>query len=216
MNSPHVISGLVSCFFRILGSTVVGKYSTVLEGLEGTVGGADEDDPGEHMTDAEAYGALGLVVRPRVPEDIDGQTLSAEGVGFRTPAGIVPLARRDLRLNRRFPSPKPGTVALVGYGGAFLSFDDADGDTTLATLKVPYARVNGTATKELSIVIDPESETITITAPTINLNGVTIDADGNLEAPGEVKAMSVGPGVRLSTHVHPTAMGPTSAPTPGT
>jgi hypothetical protein len=55
----------------------------------------------------------------------------------------------------------------------------------------------------------------------IDLNGVLIDQQGNITAPGEVQAM-VGtpdvplPGVKLSRHLHPTGVGPTSAPTPGT
>ncbi len=56
---------------------------------------------------------------------------------------------------------------------------------------------------------------------TVEINGVIIDQQGNITAPGEVQAM-VGtpeipqPGVKLSTHLHPTAVGPTSPPTPGT
>lgn len=54
----------------------------------------------------------------------------------------------------------------------------------------------------------------------IDLNGVLIDQQGNLTAPGEITA-KVGtpdapqPGVKLSTHLHPTGVGPTSPPTPG-
>jgi len=131
--NPSSLSGFVTTFFRILGSTVVGKHSAVLVGGEGGVGD-------EQITDAEAYGAPGIVFRPRTPETIDGEELYAEAFGVRTPGGGIPLAWRDLRFNRRFPNPKPGTVALVGYGGGFLSFDDADGDTSLATMYVPYAR----------------------------------------------------------------------------
>lgn len=52
----------------------------------------------------------------------------------------------------------------------------------------------------------------------IILNGVEIDQDGNMTAPGEVTAMSANAGtaVKLSTHLHPTSMGPTDKPTPGT
>jgi hypothetical protein len=152
--SPGFLSGVVLTFFRVLGSTVSSKHSAVLEGLEGTVGGPDEDDPGENMVDVEAYGALGIVARPRPPEKIDGEMMNAEGYGFRTLRGTIPLARRDLRLNRRFPNPKPGSVALVGYGGGFLSFDDAAGDTSLGTLYVPYARDgSGNVTKAHMISI---------------------------------------------------------------
>lgn len=51
----------------------------------------------------------------------------------------------------------------------------------------------------------------------VTINGVVIDTDGNVVAPGEVTAMD-GPGtsVGLSTHQHNTAMGPTDPPTGGT
>lgn len=48
------------------------------------------------------------------------------------------------------------------------------------------------------------------------INGVVIDPSGNIKAPGEVTAMSQGPGVKLSTHQHGTGVGPTTPPTPGT
>lgn len=51
---------------------------------------------------------------------------------------------------------------------------------------------------------------------TIELNGVTIDPSGNLKATGEVTAKSESAPVKLSSHLHPTGIGPTSAPTPGT
>lgn len=56
----------------------------------------------------------------------------------------------------------------------------------------------------------------------VTINGVEIDQDGNIATPGavaasgEITAMATGPGVKLSTHLHPTAIGPTSPPTPGT
>lgn len=40
--------------------------------------------------------------------------------------------------------------------------------------------------------------------------------EGDLEVTGEVKAMADGASVSLSTHQHPTAMGPSGPPTPGT
>jgi hypothetical protein len=51
----------------------------------------------------------------------------------------------------------------------------------------------------------------------INLNGVIVDAQGNLSAPGEVSARAATPAtaVNLSTHPHPTALGPSGPPTPG-
>jgi len=48
------------------------------------------------------------------------------------------------------------------------------------------------------------------------INGVVIDKDGSIKAPGEVTAMTGGASVSLSTHLHPTGVGPTDKPTPGT
>lgn len=57
------------------------------------------------------------------------------------------------------------------------------------------------------------SVTMTSSETTIR-NGVRIE--GDLSVTGEVTAMADTAGVGLSTHIHPSAMGPTSAPTPGT
>jgi hypothetical protein len=52
----------------------------------------------------------------------------------------------------------------------------------------------------------------------ITLNGVVIDKDGNILAPGEVTAMAAMPAasVSLSTHIHGTPSGASSPPTAGT
>lgn len=49
----------------------------------------------------------------------------------------------------------------------------------------------------------------------LKLNGVEIDQDGNIKAPGEITAKEGAASVSLSTHVHNSAMGPTSPPTAG-
>lgn len=49
----------------------------------------------------------------------------------------------------------------------------------------------------------------------INLNGVEIDQNGNITAPGEVTAKSTTTSIKLSTHLHNTAMGPSAPPTIG-
>lgn len=165
----HELAGWVSTFIKITGSTIAGKHSAVLvggSGLAGGLGSVDDDpDDGEAITDAENYGGLGLVSRPRVAEQLAGDVLTAEALGMRKAGDIVPIAWRDLRLNRRFPAPKPGTIALVGYGGGFLSFDDVpdspDGST--ATLYCPYAYSGGVPTKAHVIVFDPINEAVSIT-----------------------------------------------------
>lgn len=50
----------------------------------------------------------------------------------------------------------------------------------------------------------------------IMLNGVEITALGEIKAPLEVSAMNSAVPVKLSTHLHPTGMGPSGPPTAGT
>lgn len=51
----------------------------------------------------------------------------------------------------------------------------------------------------------------------IDLNGVQIDEQGNMTVPGEITAMAAVPAtaVKLSTHIHPTGVGPSGPPQPG-
>jgi hypothetical protein len=86
------------------------------------------------------------------------------------------------------------------------------------TVKVnPGARVllffEGGDPKEPAAALWPDGSScseIAIKAPTVTI-------DGDLFVTGEVTAMSAIPGaqITLSHHLHPTAMGPTSIPTPG-
>lgn len=152
MNEPS-LSGFLCTVLRVVGSTISGPHSAVLVGGNSPISAFTDPKTqtlGEQRNDVEAYGAPGIVFRPRPPSTPAGTSneLAAEALALRTPDGLQPVAWRDLRLNRRFPNPKPGTVALVGYGGGFLSFDDADNDTSLGTLYVPYERNgSGTVTK---------------------------------------------------------------------
>ncbi len=160
---PTTIGNWATVTLLLEGSTVdtEGGHSAVLLG-GGGIGGLTSDE-GETTQDLEAYGAPGIVWRPRPPEDIDGERVGAEAVGLRMSDDVMPVAVRDLRWNRRFPSPKPGTVALVGCGGGFLSFDDADGgDGTIQVMYCPYAYSGGAPTKAHSILLDPEVESITV------------------------------------------------------
>lgn len=50
----------------------------------------------------------------------------------------------------------------------------------------------------------------------VDINGVKFSTTGALVAPGEVTANGASAPVKLSTHLHPTGMGPSGAPTPGT
>lgn len=158
---PTTIGNWVTVSLAITGSTVDGPHNAVLMGGSGL--GGFEDDDGEAAQDIEAYGAPGIVWRPRAPEELDGETVGAEAVGLRVSDDVLPTGWRDLRWNRKFPAPKPGTVAFVGYGGGFLSFDDVDGgEGTIQVMYCPYAYSGGTPTKAHAITLDPEQESITV------------------------------------------------------
>jgi hypothetical protein len=166
-------------FMQVTGSTISGPHSAVLVGGDGAVAGLEESDAGESTPDCEAYGAPGIVFRPRAPEQVsttDGtETIGAEAYAIRTGDGLTPFTWRDLRLNRAFPAPKPGSLALVGYAGGFVSVEDQiapGGDesspdaiwNSLITLYVPYKRSTkeGAPTKAHCIVLDPENEDVKI------------------------------------------------------
>lgn len=162
------LSSVVLSFVRVTGSVVTGEHGAVLLGGEGAV--SDVDDPlgdgsSDKFTDAEQLGSLGLVVRPRPPEAVGGKQLGAEGIGARLGGSTVPIALRDLRLNRRFGAPKPGSVALVGYGGGFAAFDDTTSisgseKASKFTLYVPYEFSGGVPTKAHVFYFDPDSDAI--------------------------------------------------------
>lgn len=68
------------------------------------------------------------------------------------------------------------------------------------------------------LVITNSSGTVEMAANgDVTINGVVIDADGNITAPGEVTAMAAVPAesVTLSQHIHGTGAGPSDPPTPG-
>ncbi len=185
MNLPF-LSGAVLSFVRVIGSTVLGEHSAVLLGGEGAAGDVDDplgDGSSDGFTDAEHYGTPGIVWRPRPPEPIAGKSIGAEGIGARIGRQTVPLGLRDLRLNRRFSAPKPGSVALVGYGGGFLAFDDTPAKESRATLYVPYAFSGGVPTKAMSIAIDPEAESLML----VHGDGyaVVLDKDNGITMRGD-------------------------------
>lgn len=186
------LSAFVTTFIRIVGSAIAGDDGAVTVGGFGSTGalddGADVDDPddGETITDATVFGGLGLIFRPRTPKKIGDQLYSAESFGVKKGDETTPWTWRDLRLHKRFPNPKEGTIALVGYGGGFLSFDDpADnsGDGGVTTWYLPYAFSGGSATKAHVITMSGDSESLAIIHgdgfalsmdPT---NGITMRAD---------------------------------------
>lgn len=128
--------------------------------------------------------------------------------------------------------PLPGdTVALEDTSGMGCEMGVGTGDTrnagTAATGEVRlYARdAAGNVKAELwlkgdgSAVFANALGRIELGANgTVTINGVTIDPAGNIVTTGEVTAKAATPAtaVNLSTHLHGTGVGPTTAPTPGT
>jgi NAD-dependent dihydropyrimidine dehydrogenase PreA subunit len=160
-------------YFRVTGSTVDGHHSAVLVGGSGAVGGFTDDpeDEGETESETEAYGAPGVVFRPRPPEEVDTpdgpRTLAAEAMAARVGEKLVPMAWRDLRFNRVYSNPRAGSVALVGYGGGFLAFDDTTEDSgdqraTVCVLYCPREFSGGVHSKAHAIILDPVENTVAI------------------------------------------------------
>lgn len=186
MISPSTLASWLLTPLRIVGSSV-GQQSPNAVQIGGSAPTPGFDNSGsESGVGMPSYGAPALVWRPRPPETT-GNKLGAEAIGARLGEGIFPLTWRDLRWNRRFPAPKEGTVALVGYGGGFLAFDDIDAvttDGTVQTLYCPYAFSGGTPAKAHAIVLDPKQESVSIIhgdgfAVVLSPDGLTMRADGS-------------------------------------
>lgn len=167
--ADHVIH-----FGRVLTSTVSNEPDTedklgILFSVEG-IGGIDysgdepaldlADDAGEGDQDAEVYTALGILARPLPPSTEEGRERHAEVVCLRLADGLIPIAVRDVRIRMQGEAPSEGQIALVGYGGGFVSFTPVnDGeDGTISTMYCPYDYDgDGVAQKAHAIVMDPSS-----------------------------------------------------------
>lgn len=112
--------------FARVGTSDLGTTSATLYNVEGA--------GGQPSTGMDVYGQLGLVVRPPGPDQTGGFDRHAEVLCLRTSDGLVPIAGRDVRLNQFFPNPKPGDLALVGYGANFIKLG-IDGRISIVTTK---------------------------------------------------------------------------------
>lgn len=104
--------------------------------------------------------------------------------------------------------PGSGTVVAVGY------LDTArEGEAQPGERRIYSRDSDGAIQATLWLKADGS---VDIDAPNgMTINGVHIDADGNLTAPGEITAMEGPAQVSVSTHDHPSGTGPTGSPTPG-
>ncbi|MCA9610256.1 MAG: hypothetical protein KC619_31890 [Myxococcales bacterium] len=147
------------------------------------------DDMYEEVDDCSIFGHAAIDWRPADPTGDD----ACEVLMWRRGDELVGLATLDRRWQVQVEA---GEVAIHAFG------DDAptillkpNGDVTVSNANGSIALASG---------------------GNVTINGVVIDTDGNITAPGEVTAMDGPTSVSLSTHKHGTAMGPSDAPTPGT
>jgi len=166
---PTLFGNLSISTLEVVSSNVTAPLNAVTVCGNGTV-------DGETAQDEDAFGAPGLIFRPRKSGSVvgkDGQkyTVGAEALAVRHGDRFTPFAWRDLRINLAMPATKPGTVALVGYGGGHLAIEDTVGDKSLVALRTPC----GSGSHALTL--DP------VGAGTVKLEhsagiGVTLSATG--------------------------------------
>jgi hypothetical protein len=165
--------------------------STSVEDESKTVFAKVEANEGEDTTpDDEFFGHAAVQYRPPAPST-EGE---CEVVFARLGDEKVVIASRDKRWQVELAD---GEVVLRAFG-ASAAYVHLKPDGSLS--------INGGGLIEMDSGGD------------VTINGVTITAAGDVSAPGEVTAQDGSPAtsVGLSTHLHPTAVGPTSPPTPGT
>lgn len=176
----------VLSFAKVLASSVAAETKATLYNLTG-IGGfeadAEGDESGEQAHEQEVFGAFGVIGRPRAPSMLGSALSWLEVLAARTSDGLVAFGFRDLRLHARFPNPKAGSIAFVGYGGAFLSFDDTaansgDEKASIATLYVPYEWTNGVPSKAHVLVLDPTSGNPSVTLVHAEGHGIVLNKDG--------------------------------------
>jgi hypothetical protein len=153
-------------FGRVETSALSDRTNAILYDVA-SVGFSDDPDDAETATRdrQEAYGALGVLARPRKAEtNSKGEDLFLEALGATASDGLIPFAFRDSRINEWVnkgggSSPKEGQVMLAGYGGSFLSFetiDESGGPTNIAVLYVPFDRDgDGIPQKAHTLMLDP-------------------------------------------------------------
>jgi len=187
MSGSQVPGDFVVQFGRVAGSSLAAEADTgrkvaVLYSVEGA---GELGAAGEHDSEAEVFGALGVVGRPLPPGASGGQSSHAEVVCLRTADGLVPIAARDVRLRMQGNGPGSGTIALVGYGGGFHSLSPVDGaDLNKGTVIVAYCPYDyspgGVAQKAHAIILDPTSGNESISIVHAEGQSLLLMADGSM------------------------------------
>lgn len=166
----------VLAFAKVVTSAVKGEARALLLSLRGYSDGDVDDLAAERSQDEPAYGALGVFSRPRDPEGRE----HAEAVCARTDDGLLPVAMRDLRISRARGNVAKGAVGIAGYGGAFVSIDDApQGTGSVLTAYVPFEHGEGGApAKAHAVVIDSTTGNESILLVHALGHSVSLGADG--------------------------------------
>jgi len=175
-------------FGHVIGFTIAKATKAVLLNVTGAAGPPDlvnleKEEEGENAPAQEMYGALGRIVAPLHPTKLGKDLIKPEHMAARRGDGLVPFAFRDLRLHALYPSPKEGTIADVGYAGAFVANEptfnpDGSPKSTVWTLYVPFAFVNGVPTKAHLFSIDGTTGNVSISLVHADGMGLLITAGG--------------------------------------
>lgn len=157
---------MVVRFGKVLGSAVLGEGSVTLNiaGIAGLDG--DGDDQGEGNDQADLFGPLGEIGRPK-PPSTDGSHAEKVSVKLHNDDDDTVFGFRDLRLNKLFPNPKEASIGRVHYGGGFWVFEESsansgDQKASVFTLYIPYQFSGGTPAKAHAFVFDPVQGTVAL------------------------------------------------------
>lgn len=203
-------------FGRVTGSSLGDNNGSVLFDIEGV--GFDTSEAGddgvsvdnsEIRSQQEAYSALGVVGRPPVSKDDEVPDLLLQTIHARVSEGSIPFAYRDPRILKWLniggskTVPKPGQIALAGYGGSFMSFetiDESNGPTNICVLYCPYARdADGVPQKAHMMMLDPTAGNESIAIVHAEGLSITMSKDhGIVIAAGDATVLSIKPGAILA------------------
>lgn len=177
-------------FGKIVATSIEAETSGILGQVLGMIGSLDPEDDddlaGELSEKEDLYSGLGLLGNPLGLEQLDGKSYACDVVYAKRGDSLVPIAYRDLRLNRAFPSGlKKGSIALAGYGGGFYSLDltTSNSGTRKANIHVLYCPyefdADGVPAKAHVIFADPSQDSVGMVhgdgfAVMLNAGGITL------------------------------------------
>jgi hypothetical protein len=161
----NTVTDFVFGFGKVTASAIANVTKEVVYQVAGILG-FDEEQTADKQV---GYGGLGVLSYPLPGEVIDKVSYDVDVVYVKQGDELVPVAWRDLRLNRAFPSGlKPGQIAFAGYGGGFYSLDLTSGNSgsqkaNIHVLYCPYDfDSSGVPQKAHTITLDPDANIINL------------------------------------------------------